>query len=195
VIWDSGDLLDRIAMAAGSYLDDRSDDKSIEPENVTVGQIGESLYAFVGLERSNGMVSFDITNPYAPTVARYLPNGTGIVSPEGLLFIPAASSPNGQPLLVSSNEVSKDLEVLSLAEGFDSRGLSGRARRTSSVRGPRRTSTVVPSVPETRPKRWNTSTWKRSGGKGRVTSTASFSRSAGNSPTTLPGAAADSQPS
>lgn len=129
VIWDSGDLLDRIAMAAGSYLDDRSDDKSIEPENVTVGQIGERLYAFVGLERSNGMVSFDITNPYAPTVDRYLPNGTGIVSPEGLLFIPAASSPNGQPLLISSNEVSKDLEVLSLAEGFDSRGLSGRARR------------------------------------------------------------------
>ena len=135
-IWDSGDLLDRMAMAAGTYGDDRSDDKSIEPENLTVGQIGDRLYAFVGLERSGGVASFDITDPYAPRVDRYLPSGSGVVSPEGVLFVPATNSPNGEPMLITSNEVSKDLEVLRLNPGLDSSRTSGRARRKILGRNP-----------------------------------------------------------
>ncbi|MEN9877351.1 MAG: hypothetical protein RLZZ158_390, partial [Cyanobacteriota bacterium] len=112
VIWDSGDAIERAAIAAGTYDDTRSDDKGSEPENVTVAAIDGKTYAFVALERSGGVVSFDITDPYNATLVNYQPSATGVVSPEGLIIIPADKSPNGRTLLVTSNEVSKQLEVL-----------------------------------------------------------------------------------
>ncbi|MCX5946372.1 MAG: esterase-like activity of phytase family protein, partial [Cyanobacteria bacterium] len=111
VIWDSGDAIDRAAIAAGTYDDTRSDDKGSEPENVTVATIDGKIYAFVALERSGGVVSFDITDPYNATLVKYQPSGIGVVSPEGLIIIPADKSPNGKTLLVASNEVSKQLEI------------------------------------------------------------------------------------
>jgi len=44
---------------------------------------------------------------------------SGVVSPEGLLVIPAAQSPNGRDLLIVSNEVSKDLEVITITPGYN----------------------------------------------------------------------------
>ena len=111
VIWDSGDAIDRAAIAAGTYDDTRSDDKGSEPENVTVATIDGKTYAFVGLERSGGVASFDITDPYNASLVAYNKSASGVVSPEGLLIIPADLSPNGRTLLVTSNEVSKHLEI------------------------------------------------------------------------------------
>ena len=112
VIWDSGDAIDRAAIAAGTYDDTRSDDKGSEPENVTVATIDGKTYAFVGLERSGGVASFDITDPYNASLVDYNKSATGVVSPEGIIIIPADQSPNGRTLLVTSNEVSKHLEIL-----------------------------------------------------------------------------------
>jgi len=107
----------------GSF-DDRSDDKGIEPEGVTIGQMGDHTYAFIGLERMGGIMVYDITNPEAPEFQSYTNNrdfsgdaetGTaGDLGPEGLLFISAEDSPNGMPLLVMTNEVSGSTTIFAI---------------------------------------------------------------------------------
>ncbi|MDT0622534.1 choice-of-anchor I family protein [Croceitalea vernalis] len=85
--------------------DSRSDDKGAEPESVTIQKIGDKQILFVGLERNNQVMVYDITNPNSPTFIQILEN-SGDVGPEGLIVIAAEDSPNGKELLVVSNEVS-----------------------------------------------------------------------------------------
>ncbi|NBQ92007.1 MAG: hypothetical protein EBT96_11590, partial [Betaproteobacteria bacterium] len=120
VVWDSGDLIDRAAIAAGIYDDGRSDDKGSEPENLAIATIGGRNFAFVGLERgsSSSVATFDITNPYSAYLVGFNKSASGITSPEGILVIPAADSPTGKDLLVVSNEVSKDLEIKQINPSF-----------------------------------------------------------------------------
>ncbi|PZV02912.1 MAG: alkaline phosphatase [Cyanobium sp.] len=119
IVFDSGDMIERIiATEFPSLFDDaRSDNKGPEPEGIEVATIGESTYAFVGLERSNITLAFDITNPnevsYTGSALR-----PGDVSPEGLLVIAAEDSPTGSALLVTSNEVSNTLSIFSVAPNF-----------------------------------------------------------------------------
>jgi DNA-binding beta-propeller fold protein YncE len=108
----------------GSF-DDRSDDKGPEPEGITVGTIDGKTYAFIGLERNGGIMVYDISNPLAPVFVQFINNrdfngvaeeGTaGDLAPEGLLFIDSSNSPNGQPLLVVTNEVSGSTTIYSIA--------------------------------------------------------------------------------
>jgi len=92
-------------------IDNRSDNKGPEPEGVTVGVIDGKTYAFIGLERTGGIMVYDVTNPQSPQFIEYVPNSTGDLAPEGLKFIPATDSPNGKNLLVVANEVSKTIAV------------------------------------------------------------------------------------
>lgn len=100
-IFDSHDDLDRRAVAVGKYPDGRSDDKSVEPEAVVIGKIGETNYLFVGMERANGIAMYDITDPLNPVYLQWLITAD---APEGLLFVPAAQSPSGKNLLIVSCE-------------------------------------------------------------------------------------------
>ena len=102
--------------------DDRSDDKGPEPEAVTVGQINGRTIAFVGLERVGGIMVYDVSAPEAPQFIQYITTrdfgeptqnpddsynpASGDLGPEGMVFVPAADSPNGQALLLVGNEVS-----------------------------------------------------------------------------------------
>lgn len=88
-------------------VDDRSDDKGPEAENVVVGKVGSHSYAFVGLERVGGIMIYDITNPNEPYFVKYLydPDNKDI-SPEGITFESAEDSPNGKPMLIASFELS-----------------------------------------------------------------------------------------
>lgn len=100
--------------------DARSDDKGGEPEAVAIGAIGGRQYAFIALERQGGIMIYDVTDPTAPRFQDYVnlaldeaiaggPHtapGTYDISPEGVAFVPAADSPNGQPLVLVSNELS-----------------------------------------------------------------------------------------
>lgn len=131
IVYDSGDLIERAMALRGLpyFDDDRSDNKGPEPEGVAVGSIGGRSYAFVSLERSYGVIAFDITNPLSATYAGFatsagtsatLRNSAGTaapadVSPEGVLFVPADKSPNGTDLLVSSNEISNTLSLFSVS--------------------------------------------------------------------------------
>jgi 2',3'-cyclic-nucleotide 2'-phosphodiesterase (5'-nucleotidase family)/DNA-binding beta-propeller fold protein YncE len=126
IVFDSADIIERIAADAGvPFFDDgRSDNKGPEPEGIAIGTIGSRTYAFVGLERSNATVIFDVTNPNAVTYTSVAENllfdeGTGAItggdiSPEGLLFISATDSPTGKDLLVISNEVSSTVTTYEL---------------------------------------------------------------------------------
>ena len=112
----------------GNAKDSRSDAKGPEPEGIALGQIGNKTFAFIGLERMGGVLVYDITTPTAPVRVDYLntrdewmtqPSAAnlstvGDLGPEGLVFIPAARSPNGRPLLVVGNEVSGTTSVLQL---------------------------------------------------------------------------------
>jgi len=122
LVFDSGDLLEQLTASltpsffnandgAASKWDERSDDKGPEPEGVEIGYLGGRPYAFIGLERAGGGVMvFDMSNPRKPKFVTYARSDLDI-SPEGLKFIPAAKSPNGQALLVVTNEVSNTTTI------------------------------------------------------------------------------------
>ena len=119
-----------------AVLDDRSGKKGPEAESVTVGTVDGKSYAFVALERTGGVMVYDVTDPAAITFVNYVNTrdfGTtvegseeyedgeldkwvtgGDVAPEGLLFLDAASSPNGEPLLLAACEVSGTVAVYQL---------------------------------------------------------------------------------
>lgn len=101
--------------------DKRSDDKGSEPEALTLGKIGHSIYAFIGLERTGGIMVYNITKPedaffvdYINTIDPQLkpsaPNA-GDIAPEGLAFVNAKDSPTGKPFLISANEVSGTVSI------------------------------------------------------------------------------------
>ncbi|CAH1207773.1 hypothetical protein PAECIP111893_02777 [Paenibacillus plantiphilus] len=103
-------------------MDDRSAKKGPEPEYVTVGEVGSKVFAFVGLERIGGIMTYDVTDPDHPVFANYIntrvfapkDNVNTDTGPEGLEFIPAADSPTGLPLLLVANEVGGTVSVLQL---------------------------------------------------------------------------------
>ena len=106
-------------------FDGRSDNKGPEPEGVAVGQVGDRTYAFIGLERIGGIMTYDVTDPFNPKFVQYLNNNpeflpTGDIAPEGLTFISQANSPANNPLLVVGN-ASGRLTTIFEFEG-DSRG-------------------------------------------------------------------------
>lgn len=93
-------------------IDGRSGNKGVEPEALAVGEIQDSVFAFVGLERQNAIVVFDITNPSNVKFVKYLITQTdGDISPEGMKFVPASNSPTGNPLLMVSYEISGSTAV------------------------------------------------------------------------------------
>lgn len=116
----------------GPSLDNRSDNKGPEPEAVEIGVIGDKTYAFIALERFSGIFVCDITNPRDVKFAGFGMNrnlavefdeenltniaAAGDLGPEGLDFVPADKSPNGQPLLVVANEVSGTTTIYQLSD-------------------------------------------------------------------------------
>ncbi|CAD6365108.1 hypothetical protein SHEWT2_03198 [Shewanella hafniensis] len=144
-VFDSGSDFERITSALlGNKFnnnneenkgDSRSDDKGPEPEALALGQIGQRLYAFIGLERTSGFMIYDVTNPFDVHFIDYVVNRdfdadftinteTGVVKgdatlagdlgPEGMKFVSADKSPNSKPLLIIGNEVSGSTSVYQL---------------------------------------------------------------------------------
>ncbi|QRM89371.1 alkaline phosphatase [Lacinutrix sp. WUR7] len=108
LVYDSGNSIatETLALTPNRFNDEdkRSDDKGAEPEAVEVLNIGNERYIlFVGLERTDQVMVYDITNPTAPTFLSILSHA-GDEAPEGVLIIPAITSPTGNDLLVVSNE-------------------------------------------------------------------------------------------
>jgi DNA-binding beta-propeller fold protein YncE len=131
LLFDSGDMLEQLTAAvfpanfnasnANNTRDDRSDDKGPEPEGVTVARISGRTYLFVMLERIGGVVVFELDDPRRPDFVQYINTRNFAAAPgteasedqgaEAARFVPADSSPNGEPLLIVSNEVSGTLRI------------------------------------------------------------------------------------
>ena len=107
--------------------DGRSDAKGPEPEAVAVGTVGESTYAFIGLERMGGVMIYDVTDPTEPVFVDYVNDrnlavdpvdglaDAGDLGPESIVFVSAAESPvAGVALLLVGHEVSGTIAVYSI---------------------------------------------------------------------------------
>lgn len=92
---------DFIAAAPSLYDDGRSDNKGVEPEGVTMGMINEKTLVFVGMERVDAVMVYELAGTSTFSFVQVLETGD---APEGVLFISADESPNGKPLLVVSSE-------------------------------------------------------------------------------------------
>ena len=101
LVFDSKNDLDKRSNDFATYDDGRSDDKGSEPESVVVAKMGDKNILFVGLERADTVMVYDITNPSAPQYLQSIKTGD---APEGLLFIPASKSPTNRSLIVVSSE-------------------------------------------------------------------------------------------
>ena len=116
-----------------TVVDDRSGKKGPEAESVTVGTVDGRTYAFVALERTGGVMVYDVTEPASAQYVNYINTRDfasivegseeyedgeldkwvtgGDVAPEGLLFLSDAVSPTGEALLLAACEVSGTVAV------------------------------------------------------------------------------------
>ncbi len=133
LVFDSKDLLEQITSKHPYFgsifnasntvgvpaLKNRSDDKGPEIEGITVHEYNGSMYAFVSSERLGGVFIFNVQNPSAPIFVGYYNNRYNTTSgpdlgAEGIIFISATDSPNGNPLVILANEVSSTLSIFQL---------------------------------------------------------------------------------
>ena len=116
-----------------AVVDDRSGKKGPEAESVTVGTVDGRTYAFVALERTGGVMVYDVTEPASAQYVNHINTRDfasvvegseeyedgeldkwvtgGDVAPEGLLFLDASVSPTGEALLLAACEVSGTVAV------------------------------------------------------------------------------------
>lgn len=135
LVFDSGSEFERITAErfgdqfnndnTESDPDGRSDNKGPEPEGLTLGQVGDRYYAFIGLERMGGVMVYDNTEPESATFVDYVNNrdfsvdieaeiaegdapagAAGDLGPEGLAFASVEESPIDDPLVFVGHEIS-----------------------------------------------------------------------------------------
>ncbi|MGB8451832.1 MAG: choice-of-anchor I family protein [Anaerocolumna sp.] len=108
-------------------LNDRSIKKGPEPENLTIGKVGNHTYVFVVLERIGGIMAYDITDSTSISFSNYIntrdfaaKNGIGGDSgPEGICFVPATGSPTGKALLLSGCKITGTMPVYEVTDPLD----------------------------------------------------------------------------
>jgi len=96
-----GKDLEQRVIDAGKYDDERSDNKGVEVESVTVAQVNGKTLAFIGMERVDHIAVYDVSTPASPKFVQLFATGD---APEGLMFVKAKDSPNGRSMLIVSNE-------------------------------------------------------------------------------------------
>jgi DNA-binding beta-propeller fold protein YncE len=112
LVFDSKNELDIIGKEMSAYDDGRSDDKAVEPEGIVMGKVGNRNLLFVGMERADAVAVYDVSNPNKPIFLQWLATGD---APEGVHFVPASESPNGQSLLIVSSENDGQVKIFATA--------------------------------------------------------------------------------
>jgi hypothetical protein len=89
-----------------SNFDGRSPQKGPEPEALTLAVIGGRTFALLGMERQNGLLMYDISNPAQPVQVGYTNAASrGLVSPESMIFVAAANNPTGKDIVLTGYEL------------------------------------------------------------------------------------------
>ncbi len=90
-LFRAGNSVEHLAASIGHYPESRSENKGTEPEGIEYGRFGGAQYLFVGSERGNFVLVYELFGgPFLanahPVLRQALPTGVG---PEGLLAIPS----------------------------------------------------------------------------------------------------------
>ena len=161
LVFDSKDLIEQIIAAHPIYsaifnasnsigapsLKNRSDDKGPEPEGITVAEVNGNNYLFVALERVGGAMIFNINDPNNPVYVGYKNNRSTTISgpdlgSEGMIYISADASPNGNALLILANEVSSTLSIYQLNTCSEVAGAEITPSATAICQGQNTTLTI-----------------------------------------------------
>ncbi|KQR92507.1 alkaline phosphatase [Chryseobacterium sp. Leaf180] len=130
IVYDSGDQFERYIAANHPLIFNadneangakvRSRAKGPEPEGVTLGTIGTQTYAFITLERTGGVMVYNVTDPNNVTFTDFKHSRStsafgGDNGPEGITYIPAANMNNGKGYVIVANEISGTLSMYEVA--------------------------------------------------------------------------------
>ncbi|MEG1592003.1 choice-of-anchor I family protein [Chryseobacterium sp.] len=126
IVYDSGDQFERYIAANHPLIFNadneangaktRSRAKGPEPEGVTLGTIGTQTFAFITLERTGGVMVYNVTDPNNVTFVDYKHSRStsafgGDNGPEGITYIPPANMNNGKGYVIVANEISGTLSM------------------------------------------------------------------------------------
>lgn len=131
IAYDSGDRFERYIAASyplifnadneSNAVKNRSRAKGPEPEGVTLGTVNGQTYAFITIERTGGVMVYNITDPNNPTFTDYKNSRTtsaygGDNGPEGITYIDASNTTTGKGYVVIANEISGTLSMYEIAQ-------------------------------------------------------------------------------
>lgn len=126
IVYDSGDQFERYIAAnhplifnadnESNTAKNRSRAKGPEPEGVALGTINGQTYAFITLERTGGVMVYNITNPNNPTFTDYKHSRMtsaygGDNGPEGLIYVAPENTTTGKGYVIVANEISGTLSM------------------------------------------------------------------------------------
>jgi len=131
IVYDSGDRFERYIAANHPLIfnadneangaKNRSRAKGPEPEGVALGNISGQTYAFITLERTGGVMVYNVTDPNNPTFTDYKNSRMtsaygGDNGPEGIIYIAPENTTTGKGYVVIANEISGTLSMYEVAQ-------------------------------------------------------------------------------
>lgn len=130
IVYDSGDQFERYIAAnhplifnadnESNAIKSRSRAKGPEPEGVALGTINGQTYAFITLERTGGVMVYNITDPNNPTFTDYKHSRStsaygGDNGPEGIIYIAPENTTINKGYVIIANEISGTLSMYEVA--------------------------------------------------------------------------------
>jgi DNA-binding beta-propeller fold protein YncE len=141
-VFDSGNQLEALLYAdpaLRALIDDgRSDNKGVEPEGVTILEVGDRTLAFIGFERtlSSVIAIYDVTNPTAATFVDFIVDqpsraveGLAAFEMDGRYFLATANEASRTTSLFAITPVPEPETYAMLLAGLGLIGLAARRRR------------------------------------------------------------------
>lgn len=126
IVYDSGDQFERHIAANHPLIfnadneangaKNRSRAKGPEPEGVTLGTISGQTFAFITLERTGGVMVYNVTDPNNVSFTDYKHSRMttaygGDNGPEGITYIAPENSTTGKGYVIVANEISGTLSM------------------------------------------------------------------------------------
>ncbi|NIF04357.1 T9SS type A sorting domain-containing protein [Chryseobacterium sp. Tr-659] len=130
IVYDSGDQFERYIAAnhplifnadnESNAIKNRSRAKGPEPEGVALGNINGQTYAFITLERTGGVMVYNISDPNNPTFTDYKHSRStsaygGDNGPEGIIYIAPENTTTNKGYVIIANEISGTLSMYEVA--------------------------------------------------------------------------------